>query len=857
VNKKVKPFALILFLALIGIAFVASAPSVNVEMLENKCDSEYGEINCYTIYEITNPSGTPISIDNTNFGIKWRSDLKPALSDTLDSVTKVKLELNNGPSYGELDLVSSNVLSPLSSITIKVSGKKVWQKIGDNEWYLPNVDNVISAFGTDFTEYAWWNTSYNYKEKINLTLVKNATRSNWVYSKNITQLVTDGKIDQFGHCYKLLDSSETSLLNYEYEYSDIGQNLTLWVVNDNLIYNTSGTDRWGYYGNLQGCSIGNGNIETNYNITGAIVVIHFSNTSSMTPTSFDSVSNPAYNASNTTNAYGGIINSDTGKALMFKQAINQQIDLSGKLGAGFTQGTIFMIINATTFGSNQFLTSRGAFFEPRDLTSSIQSSGALAFSADGATNILGNAVLLSNKWYPVAFTWNSTSWEIWINGTLDATALKTGVVNSSFKSTFSIGAIQGYTGTEYFKGSISEFQFYNRTLNSTEIYLLSTYFSRPVSSETPYDNTTDPLASFYVLDLQTNQQIYFNMSFDNTTSTLQTATNLSYTNYSKFLPQSINTIAIQNASYYTSTFILNIANTSYNVINYLIPRSNANAIFVRFHIQNSQGAFIPNALVTITQAGRNIGSSYTDSSGTASFYLDSTLSFLISVSAPGYSSTTTSVVPVGNDYTLSLGSGSTYIGYNVSFDNIYVSFFPDMVDYSNNFSILNYTIISTDSKLAQFGILVYYNATLIYSQTNNSPASGGVILVNVTTFGRNGNIAVSYFFQKSGESIVYLNKVYLIYSEFGKYPGTLSDVAKELRQYGKPPFLILIPILCIIGLIMSWLNRGLSIGLGLGVFAMILLFFGLQFITTDPGDLLLWTFLFIVALALVKLRSGQ
>ena len=87
----------------------------------------------------------------------------------------------------------------------------------------------------------------------------------------------------------------------------------------------------------------------------------------------------------------------------------------------------------------------------------------------GTVNVINsNSTVLTNSWYNITFTKNSTTLTIYINGISDISTTLTVTPQSSPSYPFIIGSV----ANGKFNGKISNIQIYNRALSSTEIYQL-------------------------------------------------------------------------------------------------------------------------------------------------------------------------------------------------------------------------------------------------------------------------------------------------------------------------------------------------------------------------------------------------
>lgn len=819
----------VLGVLLILTSLANAAPSDYVQLISPPSDNcGFASQPCESIYKITNPTGAGITVNEKQFKflLRTQSDLSLA-TDKPFSIQKMQILIGQTlETLTPLDPKGfSFTFQPSQQYYLKFSASPVWRPSDTaGEQSIEPFDNVLSAFGHEYTEYAWAFPQLPYRRQINITnLNGNYTDAAGVnITFNSYSPISQGKMAN--NCSDLRFTYYNSTTDSEtvipfYLYADVGLygtttgkcsggnfNAVAHVRIPFLMSGVNSTSLYYYYGNSSLSS----------NMTNATYYFMELWNYGYSVLKWENATSP--------NTFG--VTSCQGCALS-----GSEFFVEGGAANGASR------INNVTYPSNYWDANKSVIFLYKIVTTSTNNrllygdDGNLGWSLGASTNSFPTSYI------PIQVDFNASR--------VKSTRLDTRAAIDGYDNT---ADVHTYFGT-WSQGSGARSAITNITIG--------TYFPIPLNwANSQENNTLSGLTEIRAYDQQTMNQIIFNATFTNSSFSFNTGNILSYTNDTVNFQGAV-TILIQNASYYSATLHRNMINETNLLTVVLNPKTNPNLIMVRFHVVNLQGGFVANALVSLTQNGYEAGSAYTDSSGTVTFYLDSTLSYAVSTIASGYQATSQAVTPVTNDYTITLGGATSYAPFVSDFSNIFISLTPDAINYAKNWTIFNYTVLSTDSQLAQYGLYLYYNGVPIFSQINSSPASGGSIVLNASTAGRNGNFTINYFFRKTGSSTVSQVKVFQLYSQFANYSGSLSYAASLTRQYGASPYFLLIPILMITAYVISWLNRTLSIGLGLGVFAMIILLFGMNFITQEPSEYLLWGFVFIVALAIVKLRSGQ
>ncbi len=177
---------------------------------------------------------------------------------------------------------------------------------------------------------------------------------------------------------------------------------------------------------------------------------------------------------NDANWVSGLINN----ALLFNVS-DQQVNITDNILAGITDSdlTINVWVNTTdnstagiavNLGNDSF--SVGSSF----ISISVGSTGARGqakWSGSANETILTGGRISENEWNMITFTRTNNNWSLYVNSTIVATSLNP----NGFRPLFDDGEtrISGNNlGLATFNGSLDEFMFWNRSLNTTEIIQL-------------------------------------------------------------------------------------------------------------------------------------------------------------------------------------------------------------------------------------------------------------------------------------------------------------------------------------------------------------------------------------------------
>lgn len=129
-------------------AIALAAPSVSLFSNTPYCGG-FNEPECETVYRITIPPIIPIVVTQDNFKMSFRKESDLTLRKELSEVTNIKIYLDGK----ELNRDSfSETFASGGTYYLRVTGKRQWVFNGVDYETEP-IDNVLTAFGHDFTEY--------------------------------------------------------------------------------------------------------------------------------------------------------------------------------------------------------------------------------------------------------------------------------------------------------------------------------------------------------------------------------------------------------------------------------------------------------------------------------------------------------------------------------------------------------------------------------------------------------------------------------------------------------------------------------------------------------------------------------
>lgn len=845
----------VLFLVLF-VGLVASAPSDYLELVSNTPNCGAFDIPvCETVYKIKNPSMISSSaIDQNNFKLFFQ-ELGGRLEEETTNLQGIKLEYFNGVKWTTLDKKNFNLpMLPNSNNLLRITAKKVWKPTGYlNEEKIENVDNIIGLFGYNYTEYAWWNSSYTYRRSVTITADAASSGSVWILSQNLTQIMQAGKLDAQGTCARITGVDETTLLFMENKYANLtNMNATYLVLNDTIAAGTN--TRYLYYSNLTNCPYDATFRMSAYNYSGLMKAMWYINNTvnqSQQPDYPDFQNNYTHYGTVTTENSGGV-------------GYTPRYENSGsisKVGTRFNnllQGTV--IVKFASWVTGKEIITRGAI-GGNDFQVYHQGGGTpqpLFFQIASGPGITSTSGLALSTYYIAGISWNATGYQMYIDGIFNTSSANTSLIlpNAPTKN-LAFGLLEGYA-LQNLTGYIPFALFFNRTLSGSEQKLLASYGNEPLGSEITQNTSGNIVLNSY--DQITGSGIITNITISNSTYSVQLNGSQTYTADFVNLPNGLVTVVFSNSSYYQSVMSFVISNVSQTINGYLLPLSLTSVNNINFYVQTQTQSPLPNALVQISRligsTTQIVGSCYTDSTGACSFYMDQNSNYVVSISAFGYTNQTNTIRPTSLQYTFVMSS-STSVVYDGDYDGITVMFGPEYLDFIKNWTIINYTIIASNGDLGLFGLNISYNGAVIYNYTNTTSPYGGVSLLNLSTVGKFGNVTAIGFFQKPGQTIQYNYKYYLILQNVSNSNSSLTQISLGLKGGDGGTTLMVLFIVFVAMIIVSAATKFMPIALGGGILGAAVLGFFAFFVFPDSSAA--WTFmvgLFILGYALVHIRTN-
>lgn len=444
----------------------------------------------------------------------------------------------------------------------------------------------------------------------------------------------------------------------------------------------------------------------------------------------------------------------------------------------------------------------------------------------------GTISVSNNTWTFITLVVNSTKISIYVNNQLD---------NSFAKGANSyLGQLIYFGGRPdapwNFNGTIDEAKVWNRSLTETEIryqyysdlrrlYESSSIQWQFVINETslikgnysrgfemnnslgyishalyPLNTSLIKPTAFQCFDEQNPSiKLTFNLTIAGTTNyNTQNYTVLTTPVSDSNVEYRINEIT---GAYLPRVFQLN-GNQSVNQTCYLLKTS-ASSI-VRIKVLTYGDSLIANALVNVS---RMVGSvlntvdmQYTDATGTAAFYLDPLTSYTFTISATGYTTGVTSFQPSSNDYRIYLTSGQSLGTFN-AFYNVSYYFTPENLRVNiSDAETLSFTLFDLSAALEYYGLMVYWNNTLVFYNLDTNPSGGTMATsLNTTAYEGAGRLDVVGFFKKTDFDEINIS-VSMGLMDTTPQPGSLEEIFK---MFSKRTNNNLMPVFGVISLIIA------------------------------------------------------
>lgn len=222
----------------------------------------------------------------------------------------------------------------------------------------------------------------------------------------------------------------------------------------------------------------------------------------------------------------------------------------------------------------------------------------------------------------------------------------------------------------------------------------------------------------------------------------------------------------QPRSFENSSMLLTNSTTIKDLL--LLPDSSG--IYITFIVQNAYGGRLSNALIDVRKTAGNIPieQKYTDGTGSAAFWLDTTTSYTIIVTKSGYDDYSTGITPTSSPVTITMTASSSGGGGggSSSGESIDISISPtgQLLENRTTYNFV-YAISSTGKDFDGYGFSIWNASTLLNVGKTGNAIHGETLSLSFNT-GNQSYIVMRYYYIVDG---VYTNatKIWVVESSDG------------------------------------------------------------------------------------------
>lgn len=385
----------------------------------------------------------------------------------------------------------------------------------------------------------------------------------------------------------------------------------------------------------------------------------------------------------------------------------------------------------------------------------------------------------------------SRSAGLYYNGTLYPTASSNVGDNVTFNNSINIPA---YTGNQSFfwqiglTNSTATYYFntssYNQTLQQIDFALCNATLTVPYLNLTFHNETTAGevvnatiTTSTFVYSLASDFGTNLTYTYSNATQNPQYSFCFIPSNQTVYVfPQ----VTYDNAESSPRTFVnesMMLTNSTTVQDLLLLPGGS----LISFIIQNQYLTRLENALITITKTsdGSSVAQAFTDGTGIASFWLDTSTNYHITVSKSGYDDYSTSITPSTTPVTYTLSQTSSGGGGGVQ-GGISYSLTPSSNKLQNGTTYtFGFNISSSSKTLDEYGFGLWNSTTLLYPyQIEDGDSDGSQLTIDLNT-GNQSYIILRWYYVVDG-SYTNGSKQYFVVNT----AGTGTSIANLLTDIG-------------------------------------------------------------------------
>lgn len=632
----------------------------------------------------------------------WQPNIVCTIIGYEDTKNETKVPIEDCVDKGKNITVNYNAYVPITSkLDIKAGSDYKVRFCANHSFVVKDktlrisIDHIPSFSGYTYSNYAWWNASWDKVKNVSLAYNTSIAVLNVTYDPYMQPDFDD---------LRFIDGPGTKVLGYWIEYKE-NSNYALVRVNTSAL--GSETTFLMYYNNSAATSASNiskvyySSLEMFYSFFNSTLI---DNTGNYT----------TYNRGNVTFTNSGMIgggfsfSGDTGTSCL---------NVTPQWPA-MENGTILYWLKANKWNAYNTMVSVGNS-STSFLNFRVASGTSILFRLNNNDQTVTRS-FLTNTWENYAFKWNQTGREFFINGT---------IIQSFPNATFPATTNEQLIGAQYedvsnvcanpINATMDEFMLFTSELDKEDLRRLTTVpptvtitnmsaggLSIHYKNETSYLPVGDVDLNLYTSNSTTSYTNQTNQTdIDETT-----LSNMTY------IIQAIKTIGATTITR-TQSIVPSFSVGGDNMT-FWFPASDANIYLQYFNVMDSNNNGIQGASVVIQRyvnaSLELIDECTTNSAGSCSVWIETGVPYSMTVSAVGYITKTQSM----NFFT---GSPNPA--------NVYLSTSGD-VNMSSVFKGLNATITPLDS---YFTSSIHPNCTIIANQSNLISATFAAWLYNYTT----------------------------------------------------------------------------------------------------------------------------
>lgn len=310
--------------------------------------------------------------------------------------------------------------------------------------------------------------------------------------------------------------------------------------------------------------------------------------------------------------------------------------------------------------------------------------------------------------------------------------------------------------------------------------------------------TVQPIQNFTV--------VLNNGTFSSTTI----VTGATFQSNTSILPVGATTVTVQHPNYVERNYFVTISSTStLSLITYLL--NTTSGVFYNFIVITGTGNPIEGARITVQKNFNGtitpVAQQDTDSSGTASFWMNLFTNYVVKVEKDGYVAAVFNQIPQTITSTTFVRLTATgvqagiNIGFNTAYSNISLLFLPRESFQNGSFTV-QFTISDSAGALQRFGMNVSYmnqtnNSLILYNNQSVTGFPSGATL-SFTVPNITGNWQVDAFFVKNNTQINLAPVFYTLFQRTGT-----SRINFNFNQEGSPSRFAFLLIMTIIAALVA------------------------------------------------------